>query len=147
LYPDTLPERGNIKVEMRRAQDEGTEGVSAVIAGLVTGAAGVGGFPGIADRHDRRNLLEFGAPIRGRMRFTRLDTRRAVEADYHPERVPMPPEMKALMAQALPPNAGDEARRALARRWQGWVKAILIDHRDDPLLVEVSGSEAAEVTR
>jgi hypothetical protein len=81
------------------------------------------------------------------MRFTRLDTRRAVEADYHPERVPMPPEMKALMAQALPPNAGDEARRALARRWQGWVKAILIDHRDDPLLVEVSGSEAAEVTR
>lgn len=144
LYPDTLPERGNIKVEMRGAQDEGTEGVSAMIAGLITGAAGAGGFRGIAGRHDRRNLLEFGAPIRGRMRFTRLDTQRAVEVDYHPERVPMPPDMKALMANAIAPNASDEARRALASRWQAWVKSILIDHRDDPLLVEVIEHEAAE---
>jgi hypothetical protein len=147
LYPDTLPERGNIKVEMRGAQDQGTEGVSAMIAGLITGAAGAAGFKGIAGRHDRRNLLEFGAAIRGRMRFTRLDTRRAVEVDYHPERVPMPPDMKALMANALAPDSSDEACRALGRRWQAWVKSILIDHRDDPLLVEVIEHEAAEATR
>ena len=147
LYPDTLPERGNIKVEMRGAQDQGTEGVSAMIAGLITGAAGAGGFKGIAGRHDRRNLLEFGAPIRGRMRFTRLDTQRAVEVDYHPERVPMPPDMKALMAHAITPDSSDEACRALGRRWQAWVKSILIDHRDDPLLVEVNERKAAEATR
>ena len=147
LYPEAPPARGNIKVEMRGAQDEGTEGVSAMIAGLITGAAGAAGFKGIARRHDRRNLLEFGAPIRGRMRFTRLDTQRAVEVDYHPERVPMPPDMKALMANATAPNASDAARRTLARGWQAWVKSILIDHRDDPLLVEVNEREAAESTR
>jgi hypothetical protein len=146
LYPDTLPERGNIKVEMRGAQDEGTEGVSAMIASLITGAAGAAGFKGIAGRHDRRNLLEFGAPIRGRMRFTRLDTQRAVEVDYHAERVPMPPDMKALMANAITSNPSNEACRALTRRWQAWVKSILIDHRDDPLLVEVNECEAAEST-
>jgi hypothetical protein len=135
LYPDALPERGAIKVEVRGAQDEGTEGVSGMIAGLITGAAGAGGFKGIAGHYDRRNLIEFGAPIRGRMRFTRLDTRQAVEVDYHPECVPMPPDTKALMADAMVPSAGDGRRRALARRWQGWVKAILIDHRDDADLV------------
>ena len=146
LFPEALPERGNIKVEMRGAQDEGTEGVSAMIAGMITGAAGGSGFKGIAGRYDRRNLLEFGAPIRGRMRFTRLDTQRAVEVDYHPERLPMPPHMKTLMANAITPNASEDARRALARRWQAWVKAILVDHCDDPLLVEVNECEAAEAT-
>jgi hypothetical protein len=146
LYPDALPERGSIKVELRGAQDEGTEGVAAMIAGLVTGAAGAAGFKGIAGKYSRRDLLQFGAPIRGRMRFTRLDTRRAVEADYHPQRVPMPPDMKALMANALAPAASEAQRRDLARRWQAWVRTILIDHRDDPRLVEVKECEAAEPT-
>lgn len=137
LYPDVLPERGAIKVEVRGAQDEGTDGVSGMIAGLITGAAGAGGFKGIAGRHDRRNLLEFGASIRGRMRFTRLDTLQSVEVDYHPECVPMPPNMKALMTDAIAPSASDEQRRAFGRRWQGWVKVILIDHHADEKLVEL----------
>jgi hypothetical protein len=147
LYPDALPERGDIRVELRGAQDEGTEGVSAMVAGLITGAAGTGGFKGIAARHGRRNLLAFGVPIRGRMRFTRLDTQRAVDVTYHPERVPMPPEMKALMAGALAPIASGEARSALGRRWQAWVRTILIDHADDPLMIELEESSAVELTR
>jgi hypothetical protein len=143
LYPDALPERGGIKVEVRGAQDEGTEGVSAMVVGLITGAAGAGGFKGIAGRHDRRNLLEFGALITGRMRFTRLDTQQAVEVDYRPERVPMPPDMKQLMAHAIDPRPSDEQRRGLRRRWQEWVKAILIDGRDDPELVGVVGVATA----
>jgi hypothetical protein len=142
LYPDRLPERGNIKVELRGAQEEGVEGVVALIAGLITGAAGPGGFKGIAGRHSRRDLLQFGAPIRGRLRFTRLDTRRAVEVDYHPERVPMPAEMKSLLAAATAPDATDAARRAFGDGWQAWVRAILIDHRDDPQLVEVHEAHA-----
>ena len=132
---------------MRGTQEDGTEGVSAMIAGLITGASGAGGFKGLAGRHVRRHLLEFGAPIRGRMRFTRLDTGRAVEADYHPERVPMPPDLKRLMTNATAPGAGDEPRRAFARRWQAWVKTILVDRRDDPLLIEVREAGAAELSR
>lgn len=135
LYADALPERGNIRVEVRGALDEGTEGVTALIAGLITGAAGAGGFKGIAGRHVRRNLLDFAAPIAGRLRFTRLDTARAVEVDYHPQRAPMPPEMKGLMAMAIAPSADEDSRRELGRRWQAWVKTILLDHRDDPELV------------
>jgi hypothetical protein len=59
----------------------------------------------------------------------------------------MPPDLKALMAHAITPDSSDEACRALGRRWQAWVKSILIDHRDDPLLVEVKECEADESTR
>lgn len=145
LYPDSLPERGAIRVELRGAQQEGTEGAAAAIAGLLTGAAGAGGFSGIAGRHSRRDLLSFGASIRGRMRFTRVDTGRAVEVDYHPERVPMPPWIRSLVADAIAPGADAQARRALGRTWQAWTKEILIDHRDDPRLVEIV-SGGAELT-
>jgi hypothetical protein len=59
----------------------------------------------------------------------------------------MPPDLKALMANATAPNAGDEPRRAFARRWQAWVKTILVDRRDDPLLIEVKEAGAAELSR
>jgi hypothetical protein len=146
LYPDSPPERGNIKVELRAAQDAGAEGVSAMIAGLITGAAGAGGFKGIAGRHGRRNLLEFGAAIRGRMRFTRLDTRRAVEVDYHAERVSVPPDLRASLAEATAEDPSAEARDTFARRWQEHVRDILINHRDDPLLVELKECSTAELT-
>jgi hypothetical protein len=146
LYADELPARGSIRVEVRGAQDEGTEGVTALVVGMLTGAAGAGGFKGIAERHVRRNLLAFGAPIAGRLRFTRLDTARAVDVDYHPQRVPMPPEMKGLMAMAVAPSADDAARRELGRRWQAWVKAILVDHRDDPELVALQEVRAPALT-
>ena len=54
LYPDSLPERGNIRVEFSKAFAEGTTGVIANIVGLLTGAAGEGGFKGIGGRFDRR---------------------------------------------------------------------------------------------
>lgn len=48
LYPGELPERGAIRVELRGALEEGTTGVVANVASLITGAAGEGGFQGIA---------------------------------------------------------------------------------------------------
>jgi hypothetical protein len=138
LYPDELPRRGNIKVEVREALDADTAGVMASVAALITGAAGEGGFKGIAGQHGRRNLLAFGAPIAATLRFTRLDTQRAISATYHPERVPMPPELKTLLAAAIAPDADDAACAAFGRRWQGWVRTILIDHRDDSALIELT---------
>lgn len=142
LYPDALPERGNIRVELRGALEEGTEGVAAPVAGLITGAAGAGGFKGIAGRHSRRGLLQFDAPIRGRMRFTRLDTQRAVEVDYHADVVPMQDDLRALFAQATTPDADEATRRAFGRRWQQWAETIVIGHCDDPRLIELQPSAA-----
>jgi len=138
LYPDELPQRGNIRVELREPLDASTAGVMASVAALITGAAGEGGFKGIAGLHGRRNLLAFGAPIAATMRFTRLDTQCAVSATYHPERVPMPPDLKPLLAAATAPDADEAAGGAFGHCWQGWVRTILIDHRDDAELIELT---------
>jgi hypothetical protein len=139
LYPGEMPQRGELRVELREPQEAGVTGVIASIAGLVTGAAGTGGFQGLAGRHVRRNLLAFGQPIRGEMRITRLDTGRSVEVSHHPQAVPRPPQLKALMQAALAPGADLAVRAAFGAAWQGWVRAMLVDHADDPALVTVDG--------
>lgn len=139
LYPDELPQRGDIRVQLRGALEDGTTGVTASVIGMVTGAAGAGGFKGIAGRHDRRNLLVFGAPIDPQLRFTRLDTQRSVAVTYHPDCVPMSPGLKAQLVHATAANADAAARTDFAQARQGWVRTILIDHRDDPSLIELTG--------
>ena len=138
LYPEAPPQRGAIRVELRGALDEGTTGVTASIVALVTGAAGAGGFKGIAGRHDRRDLLRFGAPITATLRLTRLESGRSVAATYRAERAPMPPGLKALLLQATQADADADTRAAFAGAWQDWVRTILIDHRDDPALVDLT---------
>lgn len=90
LYPGQTPRRGELRVELREAQDAGVAGVIASVASLVTGAAGPAGFKGLAGRHVRRDLLGFGVQMRGEMRFTRLDNGRSVEVSHHPEAAPRP---------------------------------------------------------
>ena len=135
LYPDSLPERGGIRVDFGAAQSEGVTGVMAAVAGLLTGAAGEGGFKGIAGRFSRRNLLAFGAGSAGEIRFTRIDTGASVAVSYHPEVVPPSPELQALLPKVLAGDASDAQRAEFGRLWQMRVKRILIDHADDPALI------------
>ncbi len=135
LYPHTLPRRGELRVELRATLDEGVAGVIASVATLVTGAAGDGGFKGLAGRFARRGLLHFGVPMRGEIRFTRTDTGQAIELAFQPEAVPRPPALRALMAQALAPDADAATRQAFGEAWQDWVRRIAVDHADDPALV------------
>ena len=137
LYPGQTPHRGEVRVALREPQDEGVTGVIASVAGLVTGAAGSGGFKGLAGRHGRRNLLVFGEPMRGEMRFTRLDNGEAVEVSHHPEAAPRPAELRAQMQAALGPQANSAQREAFTKTWQAWVRAMLIEHADDPALITV----------
>lgn len=137
LYPGEMPRRGEMQVELRDAQDAGVTGVVAGVVGLITGAAGAGGFKGLAGRHARRDLLQFGKPMRGQMRITRLDTGRSVEVSHHPEVVPRPPALSTLLQDALAPHAEARAHEAFASAWQGWVRAMLIDHSEDPELITV----------
>lgn len=137
LYRDALPQRGGLRVEMQAAQEAGVTGVIASVAGLVTGAAGAGGFAGLAGRHARRDLLRFGVPMRGEMRFTRQDSGASVEVSHHTEAVPRPPSLSAQLQAALAPGAGAAARAAFAQTWQGWVRTLLVEHADDPALVRI----------
>jgi hypothetical protein len=135
LYPEGVPQRGGVRVELRAAQADGTAGVVAAVAGLITGAAGEGGFQGLAGRFSRRALLQFAAPVEGDMRFTRIDTAAQVTVHYHPETVPPPPELTAMMPALLAGSASPSEQAEFGRLWQMRVKRILIDHFDDPALV------------
>ena len=135
LYPDSMPERGNIRVEFGAAPADGVTGVIANVAGLLTGAAGDGGFKGLGGKFSRRNLLLFGIGNGVELRFTRMDTALALSVSYHPEIVPPPPELPALMQKLLSGEANADERAQFGTLWQMRVKRILIDHFDDPALV------------
>lgn len=137
LYPDELPQRGGVRVDLRGAQDAGTTGVVGSVLGLITGAAGEGGFKGLGGRHGRRNLLAYGVEMPGEVRFTRLDTGASVAMDYHPERVPSSPDMAPLLARVVGGTAEAEERETFAKLWQDRVRRILVEQGHDPELVVV----------
>lgn len=85
LYGDQLPVRGDIAVALGAAEEQGTTGVTGLVAGYLTGAAGNGGFAGLAGRFSRRQRLQFGQPLAsGLLRFRRLDTGDTVEVGADP---------------------------------------------------------------
>lgn len=141
LYPDSLPERGSIRVELRATQDAGTAGVVGAVLGLITGAAGDGGFKGIAGHHVRRSLLRFGVDLNADVRITRIDTGAAVLLDYNPEAAPPSPEMPQLMARVVGGVADDQERAQFARLWQDRVRRILLQQAADPALLALRAVE------
>jgi hypothetical protein len=138
LYGGEIPERGAIRVEFRDDAEVGVTGVTANVVSQITGATQRTGFKGIAGRFDRRNLLVFGAPIAGEIRFTRLDTGAAVEAAYDAGSVPPDAGMRALMQRLLAREATDAEGAEFARLWQDRVERILVEHWDDPKLVQLT---------
>ncbi len=138
LYGDELPERGALAVEFRAQEEDGVAGVMASVFTLLTGAAGKGGFKGLAGRYGRRNLLHFGvADVRGEVRMVRLDTRTAVTASLDLSLVPADPAIGAVLGAAL--EAGDPAARSeFGHLWQRRVERLLREFADHPGLVRLS---------
>ena len=149
LYGDELPVRGAISVSMREAQDQGTTGVVAAVAGLLTGAAAEGGFAGIgpAGLHARRGLLTFDAAIDGVMGLRRLDTGEGVMLDINTQHVAPDPALRELLPAVLATQSLDgppldeaptaEPARRFAALWQDRVRRMLLEHADDPKLVHL----------
>lgn len=138
LYNGERPERGAIRVAMREDGGAGVAGVIANVAGLITGAAGEGGFKGIGGQFSRRNLLTFRAPISKEIRFTRIDNGASVDAEYRAQRVPPAAEMGAVFSIIQSGQAKAVHRAEFARLWQERVEKILTAHFDDPDLVVIS---------
>ncbi|GAB3649486.1 hypothetical protein GCM10028813_16170 [Ramlibacter alkalitolerans] len=137
LYPDALPRRGELRVELRDPATEGVTGVIGGVAGFLTGAAGEGGFHGIGGRFVRQGLLAYGAPIATQMRFTRLDTGTTVgvSADLRP--VPGDPQAMELMPLCVRGVASPEQQEAFRAAWQDRVRRLLLQHADDPRVIVV----------
>ena len=132
LYPESLPQRGGIRVEFREELLSGVTGVLANVVAMLTGATHDSGFKGVAGRFDRRRLLYFTADVTEEIRFTRLDTGQAVEVAARLQLVPFAPQTSELMQKCLAGSASAEETARFRENWQARVRALLLDHGDDP---------------
>jgi hypothetical protein len=130
LYPECTPARGGLRVQLREAPGIANAGVVGAVIGLVTGAAGEGGFQGLGGKNGRRGLLEFGVAMAGDVRVTRLDDGAAVELSYHPQVVAPDPAMQVLMPKVVSGAADPVERAEFARLWQERVRRILLEQAD-----------------
>jgi len=127
LYPDTLPRRSEISVEMSAPKEEGVTGVIANTISYIVGAGDEGGFKGMGGVFSRNNLLSFANPIKGTVKLTRKDTGTSVTLSCDTKSVPGSPEMMPLMQKALQGNASEEEKTDFQALWQSRVKAMLLD--------------------
>jgi len=125
LHDETIPVRGNIKIEMVGTLDEGVEGVIAQCIGLITGAANEGGFKGLGPHFARNNRLFFAADIKGEVRLTRLDTGQSVTMSYDPSSIPFHPQIGPLMKKVAQGTLEADEKAFFATEWQNRVKKIL----------------------
>ena len=126
LYPDSLPARGEIKVEFQDDENSGVTGVIANVIENITGATTNRGFKGIGGNFARHSLMEFNAKIEGQIKFTRTDTGQSVEAVYNPV-VPPHERQQILMQKIMMQQANLSDKTEFANIWQNRVKEILID--------------------
>ena len=132
LYPGTLPQRGGIQVEFRDSARDGSTGVVAAVVHLLTGAAGSSGFKGLSGRFSRVGLIRFTPDLLLSLRFTRLDTRAAVDAAANLALVPPDPAVEPLLTRYLADAATAEQTQRLGALWQARVRRLLLDHAHDP---------------
>ena len=133
LYETELPQRGHIKVELRRSPETDNAGVTGSVLANITGATyGKMGFSGIQQgRFGRRNLLKFGVDIQADVRVSRMDTGKFVELNYRPGKVVAP---RNILMSAIGPEATDESKATFPRRWQEMVRTIF-EHGDEVIEV------------
>lgn len=138
LYPDTVPVRGEIQIELRDERTAGATGVVANVASFLTGATHDTGFKGIGGHFDRRNLLFFDAAITEQLRFTRVDSGAAVTVSARLDRIPPDPRVALLLPRCLNGVASAEETALFQSIWQGRVRTLLLDCADDPEVIVVT---------
>ena len=140
LYGNEMPERGGVEVYLRDQRDQGTTGVIATVAMLLTGAAPETGFGGIGahGRFSRRDLLHFLAPIEGILALRRHDNGNGVVLDLDVSSVPPVREMQMLFPKVASEQADEDEQSRFGALWQSRVEKMLIEHTDDPELVRAS---------
>ncbi len=118
LYGDQLPERGNIAVALRESLDGGVACVIGSVVGLLTGAAGAGGFKGLCDRESRCSLLQFSVADNESVACTRFDTKATVDCTLRLEMVTADPRLCSLLGAILNGTANAADTRQFCNFWQ-----------------------------
>ncbi|RLA60344.1 MAG: hypothetical protein DRQ78_09590 [Epsilonproteobacteria bacterium] len=139
LYPNELPQRGSIKIEMQNAETDGTTGIVCNIISSIIGAYGVGGFKGIQGNFSRDNLVFFSAAIISEVKLTRLDTMQGVNLSYNISNIKEDQKMTQLMAKNLQSTADKKEKKLFQLLWQQRVQEILLNtDKHDSLITVLS---------
>jgi len=126
LYPDTLPQRGQIKIQMQHDHTEGVTGVTANVLSFILGANDESGFKGIQNHFKRNNSLFFDTKITAMVKFTRMDTLASVSLSYDPSIIIADEMLKPLMMKNLQKQASLVEQKMFHALWQERVEAILL---------------------
>ncbi len=137
LYGEALPVRGEVRVDLPASVDEGVTGVIGNALSFITGATERSGFHGLAGQFDRRGLLHFSQPVAHALALTRCDTGEKITVRYDASVVPADAAMRPLMSRVLSGHASAQEADTFRALWQGRVRAILVDHCDDPALISI----------
>ncbi len=127
LYPDGLPERGGVRVAFRGDVRQGSNGVVACVVQLLTGAADESGFKGLFGRHARFGLQGFAPDLPMALRFTRVDTGAAVDAEADLALLPQDAELGALLERCAHRRCDPASLARLGELWQRRVEHLLLD--------------------
>lgn len=122
LYPNELPKRGKIKVELKNEARVKNSGVVGSVLAQITGASTDNGFGGIpSGKYNRRDTLIFGADIQADVRFTRLDTNKSILVSCYSEKVINP---MVVLQSAISPDATQENKKSFPDRFQDLVHTL-----------------------
>jgi formylmethanofuran dehydrogenase subunit E len=146
LYPACLPQRGSILVEFRDDARAGSNGVMATVVQMLTGAAGSSGFKGLGGRYSRAGLIRRRPDLLLLLRFTRMDTRAAVDVCADTTLLPMAPGLDALVSKVGAGRATSQEEVDLGILWQERVRHLLLEFARDPAVFVVRPVERQAVT-
>jgi hypothetical protein len=122
LYKDEIPQRGEIKVELKKSPTQENSGVVGCVLSNITGATTNYGFGGIpTGKYNRRDLLFYEADIEADVVFTRMDSGEKVGVNYRPKRIVNPME---ILMSAIKPDAKEEDIKSFPVRFQAMVKTV-----------------------
>ncbi|MBF0423555.1 MAG: hypothetical protein HQL73_11245 [Magnetococcales bacterium] len=142
LYPDSLPQRGDIAVTLPGGVDEGTLGPISQVFTLITGAAADNGFKGLGHHFGRMNLLRFqrGVGMSQTFTFERIATGQKVRLGYSPHVFPPDPQLAQLLPLVLDHRATPEERVTFGQLWRRRVETILADEGAHTITILPSSS-------
>jgi len=124
LYPNEIPNRGDIVVEFKENENEGVAGVISSVITQITGATVNLGFKGLAGRFNRKNLMYFESKINSSVRFTRKDNNKSVEVIYDASSIPVDSRISLLMQRCIQDRASKEETKEFGVLWQNRVENI-----------------------
>lgn len=140
LYGDETPQRGDIKITITGARDQGVFGPISQVFTLMTGAASDNGFHGLAGQFARNGLLRFKPNAAGGAPFTfeRIDSGRTVTVSYDPSGISASPDMGGNLQMVLQGNDDLQVRKSFTAAWRDRVLRILADAGESTVSVVVT---------